>query len=319
MIHRSSLSATPRPRTRLWLPIAAVLVTAVVVCAALPVALTAAVAQEKSAAAMPSIPSDADEAAIEGQRSAIRQEIAGLRAHRWAGDYYEGDGLGANIAFTLAPQQGFAATWRGCLGLYGANRGRVVEENGMLRLRYDRPNVSGFGGFPEALRPVAWGERRYLIPEARMMAFVNAIHHGYEPRKQIHGMFLLASEDEKRPVVGLPDLPLRYRAMIRREPLELRVVSAALDKKTKESNPALGCNYRYRLTLDRGARDGLAPDLELKTSAPQNVSETARILTVGERTATATLTVLFNDCGRPKIAPNANWRLTTGAYAPTKG
>lgn len=317
MIRPSSSSATPL-RPRLWMPIAAVLATAVVVCAALPVALTAAAAQEKSAATTPSIPSDADEAAIESQRRAIRQEIAGLRAHPWAGDYYEGDGLGANIAFTLAPNHGVAATWHGCLGLYGANRGRVVEENGMLRLRYDRPNASGFGGFPEALRPVAWGKRRYLIPEARMMAFVNAIHHGYEPRKQMHGMFLLAKGDETRRGDGLPDLPLRYRTLLRSEPLELRVVSSALDEKKKESNPTLGCNYRYRLTLDRGARDGLAPDLEVKTSAPQNVSETARIVTVGERTATATLTVLFHDCERAKIVPNTNWRLTTGAYAPAK-
>lgn len=291
------------------MPIAAATLIAVVVCAALPMRL---------AAATSSVPDANDEAAVEDQRRAIQREIAGLGPHRWAGDYYEGDGLGANIAFSLAPNRGVAATWRGCLGLYGANRGRVVEENGVLRMRYDRPNASGFGGFPETLRPVAWGERRYLIPEAKMMGFVNALHHGYEPRKQMHGMFLLAQGDEKRPVVGLPDLPLRYRALLRTQPLSVRVVASALEDKKKESNPSLGCNYRYRLTLDRGARDGLAPDLELKTAAPAEAHEIAKIVAVGERTSTATLTVLFHDCKRPTLVPGASWRLTTGAYAPAK-
>lgn len=309
MIRFSFLPEPSSARQRLWMPIAAAMRVAAVVCAALPMPLVAATSPP---------PDASDEAAVEGQRRAIRQEIAGLGAHRWAGDYYEGDGLGANIAFTLAPNRGVAATWRGCLGLYGANRGRVIEENGVLRMRYDRPNASGFGGFPDALRPVAWGERRYLIPEAKMMAFVNALHHGYEPRKQMHGMFLLAQGDEKRAVVGLPDLPLRYRALLRAQPLNVRVVASALEDKKKESNPSLGCNYRYRLTLDRGARDGLAPDLELKTAAPTTVHETAKILTVGERTSTATLTVLFHDCERPKIVPSAQWRLTTGAYPPAK-
>ncbi len=309
MSRPSFSSDAPSIGARLWMPIAAVLTIAVVVCAALPMGL---------AAAAPSSPSDADEATVERQRRAIQQEIAGLGAHRWAGDYYEGDGLGANISFTLAPNHGVAATWRGCLGLYGANRGRVVEENGLLRLRYDRPNASGFGGFPDALRPVAWGARRYLIPEARMMAFVNAIHRGHEPRKQVHGMFLLASDDEKRTVAGLPDLPPRYRALIRSEALDVRIVAAALAEKKKESSANLGCNYRYRLTLDRGARDGLVPDLELVTSQPENVYETAKIVTVGERTATAMLTVLFHDCERPKTVPKTNWRLTTGAYSAAK-
>ncbi len=164
------------------------------------------------------------------------------------------------------------------------------------------------------LHPVAWGTRRYLIPESRMMAFVNAIHHGHEPRERVHGMFLLAEGDEKRAVDGLPDLPPRYRDLLRSEALELRVVSSVLVEKKKESNPSLGCNYRYRLTLDRGANDGLVPDLELATSAPKNAWETARILTVSDHAATAALTVLFHDCEQPKTVPDTSWRFTTGAY-----
>ena len=74
----------------------------------------------------------------------------------------------------------------------------VVGRDGELRFDYQVPNAPGFAGFPDALRPVRWGARRYMIPDGKRIAFVNAINHGREPRNVVHGMFLLAQGDEKK-------------------------------------------------------------------------------------------------------------------------
>lgn len=255
-----------------------------------------------------------DDEAAEAQRKRIQQETATLKQHPWAGDYYEGDGLGANIRISLAPEAGIAATWHGCLGLYGANRGKVVQRDGVLRFEYEQPNQEGFGGFPDALRPVRWGERRYLISETKLIDFVNAINHGFEPRDQVHGMYLLADGDEKRPVAGLPELPGPMLDLIRRRPLEVRVVSVDAAEKRK-SKTGSDCGFHYRMTLDGGARDGLAPGVELKVIGQTHVWDDVTVRTAADATATAEMGIWSVDCTRPKSAPVAGWRLSTGAYA----
>src|SRR5437764_903929 len=55
----------------------------------------------------------------------IKAELARLSDHEWAGTYFEGDGLGVNIALQIAPDGGVSETWHGCLGPYGANQGDV--------------------------------------------------------------------------------------------------------------------------------------------------------------------------------------------------
>lgn len=259
-----------------------------------------------------------DEAAIERQRKVIDREIASLGAHPWAADYYQGDGLGANIRLSLAPAGGVVATWHGCMGLYGANRGKVVERDGALRFEYVAPNAAGFGGFPEAVHPVRWGARRYLIPESKLIDFVNAVHRGFEPRHDAHGMFLLADGDEKRPVNGLPMLPPGTLALLRRQPLEASVRSVDGVEVKREENASLGCNHIYRVTLDRGARDRLAPGMGLTLVSPTSPAATAEVLSVTPDSAIAKVVGLFEDCDHPKTVPVVGWRFTTGAYDPAK-
>lgn len=259
-----------------------------------------------------------DEAAVERQRKVIDREIASLGAHPWAADYYQGDGLGANIRLSLAPAGGVVATWHGCMGLYGANRGKVVERDGALRFEYAASNAPGFGGFPEAVHPVRWGARRYLIPESKLVDFVNAVHRGFEPRHDVHGMFLLAEGDEKRPVGGLPTLPPEVLALLRRQPLEVSVRSVDGVEVKHEQMASLGCNHIYRVTLDRGSRDRLAPGMALTRVSPTSTATTAEVLSVTPDSATAKVVGLFEDCKRPKTVPVVGWRFTTGAYDPAK-
>ncbi len=58
-------------------------------------------------------------------RRAIQAEIKSLGKHAWAGEYYEGDGLGVGISLALAPQAGYAFEWYGCGGVYDRNFGGV--------------------------------------------------------------------------------------------------------------------------------------------------------------------------------------------------
>lgn len=288
--------------------IAAAVGVAIVSIVAVPMAVGLSLAQEM---AVETGDGKLRETEIEQRRTRIQQEIATLKQHPWAGDYYEGDGLGANISISLAPDTGIAATWHGCLGLYGANRGKVVERDGTLRFEYEQPNAPGFGGFPDTLRPVRWGERRYMIRQDKMMGFVNAINHGLEPRERVHGMFLLAREDENKAAEGLPDLPPAYLALIRRAPMRVRVVSIdGVDKKKSDQD----CSYTYRMTLDRGATDRFAPGIELKPDAQPHVWESATIETVTGETSTAKMAVWYDDCTHPKTVPTTGWVFTTGAY-----
>ena len=50
------------------------------------------------------------------RRSAVQAEIKTLGKHPWAGEYYEGDGLGVGISLALAPKAGYVFEWHGCLG-----------------------------------------------------------------------------------------------------------------------------------------------------------------------------------------------------------
>jgi hypothetical protein len=84
--------------------------------------------------------SKGSKAALETKKGLIDQELHALAAHPWAGRYYYGDGLGVNVALSLAPKSGFAFTWNGCLGLYDLNYGDVVEVDGRIRLVFKYPN-----------------------------------------------------------------------------------------------------------------------------------------------------------------------------------
>lgn len=64
-------------------------------------------------------------AAVVRRRAKILAELATKPADEWAAEYYEGDGLGENTSLYLGAQSGVAATWFGCMGLYGSNEGDV--------------------------------------------------------------------------------------------------------------------------------------------------------------------------------------------------
>jgi hypothetical protein len=253
-------------------------------------------------------------AAVRKRKAAIDEELEQLKGHPWAGEYYRGDGLGANIALSLAPQAGVSATWHGCLGLYGANEGRIqAQPDGRLAFKFNQSNAKRFGGFPDEVVPVRWGERRYLIPSSQMLDFVNAINRGFEPRAGAMGRFLLARGDESKPVVGLPTLPDRLLPAIRSKALDVGVVKV----EPRPVHRDVGyCEKRYRVTLDHGAAHGLTPGVELQVKSPAREFADLRITAADVGNAVGEIQIHEEDCDKPRSVPDRQWTFTTGAYDP---
>lgn len=55
---------------------------------------------------------------LKRREDSFEAEMATGAVPDWAGQYYDGDGLGKNIFVRLSPQGGFIYTWSGCMGLY---------------------------------------------------------------------------------------------------------------------------------------------------------------------------------------------------------
>ena len=47
------------------------------------------------------------------------------------GSYYHGDGLGTNCTITIEVDGRFSYQWRGCLGVYEKNEGRIEVAGGV--------------------------------------------------------------------------------------------------------------------------------------------------------------------------------------------
>ena len=149
-----------------------------------------------------------------GMRAEIAAELAGSTQAGWAGSYYEGDGLGANIRLELAPATGFVFEWHGCLGLYGRNYGAVTDDGSRLRLEPELANEPGsFGNIDVEFVPVTWGPRRYLISEDRVGEFCNAVNAGSEPRVHPQGRFLLRGGDETKSYDPAQPLPIPRKVL----------------------------------------------------------------------------------------------------------
>ena len=152
--------------------------------------------------------------ASDERHRAVLEEIASLPSHPWAGDYFFGDGLGANVSLALAPKSGFVYQWRGCLGIYDRNYGAVSQTDAASPLRLlpaHGTETSGFKELPAELVPVPWGQRVYLVDPADSSRFCAAVNSGTEPRAKPHGQFFLRKGDEFKPAPGLPLVPDSWR------------------------------------------------------------------------------------------------------------
>lgn len=251
-------------------------------------------------------------ASVVRRRERILAELAERPGDPWAAEYYEGDGLGENMSLYVGAKSGVAATWFGCMGLYGANEGEIAHiDVRTLGFRFSLPNKdSRFGMFPDSVRLVRWGERRYLIPEARAIDFVNAINRNMEPRHEPHGLFLLAEGDEKKRASGAPDLTADLLSQIRSKALVVR--ASAVER--GEEHEALGgpvCQFRLRFALPPGER--VLKGLEFSADE-RDVYDTAIVLGTEGNEVSAQM-VFSEKCADVPAKPAVGWVFSTGSFA----
>lgn len=115
------------------------------------------------------------------------------------------------------------------------------------------------------LLPIEWSKRIYLIYENELKNFTNAINLGIEPRTSLiserysspwYGSFYLRSGDERKKVVGNPNLPEKWRTFLLSKPLVATVIG--VQKIEKREFVTI-----ITATVNKGTRNGLKVGMQL--------------------------------------------------------
>ena len=208
-------------------------------------------------------------------------------AHEFAGVYYEGDGLGTNITISVAPNAGVTYTWYGCMGLYDAAHGEIVEtfDDGVrVKLITDsKVGDDGMDYMTGRLTFLRWGDKRYLLPENEMTQLMNDLNNRksyfFFPERDMRDRLDVESISllNRTQPVGLPQLSDRWNAMLIRTPIKLTVigVDGVYMKPFGDDSAHVGC----QLALNKGSAAGMFVGMEfnVKTDSgefPVTVTET---------------------------------------------
>lgn len=169
-------------------------------------------------------------AAAKSPYSEVKEELAALKLpHAWAGVYH-GPGAMSPTSLYLAPSGRYCVvTFWDMGGSETGYCGRLSLEGGVFRenLWSRMRNGDRYDG-PPYVR-ISWGERRYLIPEKRILEFINHVNGASEPRHGggflTGGAGFLLSGGLDILVTGAPEVPSKYRPFLLPTPL----VTAAVE------------------------------------------------------------------------------------------
>jgi hypothetical protein len=242
---------------------------------------------------------------IKAKRQKIENEIAQLKNHPWAGEYYDGDGFGTNVTLTLAPKNGFTVTWFGCLGLYDQNHGKVDWDGDRIKMSFAFDLEDGYiGSYAAEYKPIRWGDRVYLVPADKIIKFCNAANSRDEPRKGVHGFFFLRKGDEEKEAEGKPELPEKFMPYLLDKPVNATVVSINGIQEDRGSKNAT-------VVVDKGKNDGLLPGMKLHVVEPDMVFDGVEITKVEETQSEGTFVYggPYDVLKTPE--PASGWQLST--------
>lgn len=184
---------------------------------------------------------DFEERELTSRKKPIEIELLTLVNHEWAGKYHLGDGLGLNWTLLLAPKSGATFEWRGCLGLYYFDFGKVTEKDGRIKIEWARAQREFDRPAGEYLL-VRWGDRKYLVPREEILKFCQDVKGDEEPRNSLWGSYYLQRGDEKKPAIGRPLLPKGFEKYLTMLPL------------TEPSLPSDRRRYVFRRTERTGRK-----------------------------------------------------------------
>ena len=240
-------------------------------------------------------------------REKLKAEIASLQDHPWAGEYYEGDGLGVNVSFIVAPANGYLFEWHGCLGLYDRNFGEVKYADGLLTLTCAFPNeTAGFQGIAQQFVSISWGKRVYLVPPEQLEAFFKDVRRGMEPGKYIHGLYLLRDADKKKTLEGLPIVDPAYFEGLRPKPIRATVVAVNADTPAFIDYNKWSIKYK-KVRLDKGRQNGVLPGMLLTVIKPSGTGEQVVVTQVEKRSCVG----LAENPAKDGLAPEVGWIVRT--------
>ncbi len=248
--------------------------------------------------------------AVEARLGRMEAELNGLPGHPWAGSYYQGDGLGANLTLTLAPRAGAAYQWHGCLGLYDQNHGPVSETEGRLTVEWAFPGGGFARGTPREYLLVRWGQRRYLVPTAEVLEFCRDALAGREPRDWRLGRYYLRVGDEGKPATGQPVLPKGFERYWSLGPIRAAVTAAGPAAVRRVRIPEEQEEVTLAVTLGAGAAEGVLPGMVFGPEGPRPEGARARVVRVREHESEAAVDYLRRP-GEDLPPPGVGWRVRT--------
>lgn len=215
-----------------------------------------------------------EEANLRARSERIRTEVAHLTptdegwAKEWAGEYYCGDGLGMNVSIGIAPQSGVTYTWHGCLGLYDANHGDIIESfpGGVkVKLAIDE-SLSTYHFMSSTLYFIKLGEHHGIIPEAQMREFVNRYIAGGQPRESaIYDIPMKVRLDGMPEVKGLPKpmrptaFPPQFALLFSPTPLTVSLTAVVPQPEVK----TLSTPLKWSVEIDKGSESGVFVGMEI--------------------------------------------------------
>ncbi|HTU25420.1 MAG TPA: hypothetical protein VMF30_08490 [Pirellulales bacterium] len=206
---------------------------------------------------------DAEIPRANARGSRINAELAALDrnkladddwAKEWAGNYFEGDGLGRNVHIDIVPRAGVVYKLTGC-GAFDVNHGEVVEtfpDGVKANLAVD-PRFYDDRIMSSRLYFVRWGNQRFLVPAACMITLVNNYNLGGYRRRAMPG---IPRRDGKVVFEGLPDeppgrpeLPAEFARLIVDMPTRAKVIDV---KMTADKKGQYGRHVEGDVTIDAG-------------------------------------------------------------------
>lgn len=232
----------------------------------------------------------------------------------WAGRYFVGDGLGFNVAIQLAPNGNVTYSWRGCLGLYDMNYGKVAEvlPDGLrLELAID-PDLNPRPFFDDRLYFVKWGKARFLIPECKMIDVVNNYNAGGYSRQgmysspRLDGMASLVAPSES--IEGKPELPAEWAKLLLIEPFKITITSIEAQEPRKVTGDVW--RHAFAATFDAGTNSGVYKGMDFTYNEGMDYASVT-ISSVEADTCTGEIT--FFDGEDPPEPPPVGYSFTLPA------
>jgi hypothetical protein len=265
--------------------------------------------------------SESNQAIVREREQKIKEEIAQLKDHPWAGQYYRGFG-DMSYCLTLAPENGFTVIGEFRWGLLHLEHGTVDWDGTHIKLTYTFGVKEGYiDDETIKCKPIRWGERVYFMSTCRIIEFCNAINSGMEPRSRMDGRFYLRQDDWKKEAPGKPELPEEFMPYLLDKPVDATIVSVKdIREKDQRRNIAT-------VVVNKGRNDGLLPGMELYLVEPDDVTVTGgevELTKVEETQSEGELTYLrlhsradslfsrlFGTPVPEKYVPTAGWQLST--------